>query len=93
VAWNAENRNYRIKSISGVSPGAALALASRPCSLATSPVEVTAAIWTVGVALPLLTQMYGPAVRCKRFSAICRLCGLASMYPAFDWSVLCSWPS
>ena len=21
------------------------------------------------------------------------VCGLASMYPAFDWSVLCSWPS
>ncbi len=30
--------------------------------------------------------MYGPAVRRKRFSSICRLCGLASMYPASDWS-------
>src|ERR1700730_16590614 len=32
--------------------------------------------------------MYGPAVRRKRFSSICRLCGLASMYPASDWSVV-----
>ena len=38
-----------------------------------------------------LTQMYGPAVRCKRF---CRagVSGLASMYPASDWS-MCSGPS
>jgi hypothetical protein len=36
--------------------------------------------------------MYGAAVRRKRFSSICRLCGLASMYPASDWSVLCSGP-
>jgi len=27
-----------------------------------------------------VTQMYGPAVRCKRFSSI-RQYGLASMYP------------
>src|ERR1700730_16651183 len=35
--------------------------------------------------------MYGPAVRCKRF---CRagVSGLASMYPASDWS-MCSGPS
>ena len=42
---------------------------------------------------PHLTRMYGPAVRCKRFSSIWRLCGLASMYPASDWNVLCSGPS
>src|ERR1700683_5030124 len=35
--------------------------------------------------------MYGPAVRRKRFSSSCRLCGLASMYPASVWSV-CSGP-
>src|SRR6266481_7828116 len=39
-----------------------------------------------------LTPMYGPAVRCKRFRQPGR-CGLASMYPASDWSVLCSGPS
>jgi hypothetical protein len=39
------------------------------------------------------TAMYGAAVRCKRLSSICRLGGLASMYPASDWSVLCSGPS
>src|SRR6266496_2521189 len=33
----------------------------------------------------LLTPMYGPAVRCKRFRQPGR-CGLASMYPASDWS-------
>jgi hypothetical protein len=36
-------------------------------------------------------HMYGPAVRRKRVSSICRLFGLASMYPASDWSV-CSGP-
>src|SRR6516162_1702415 len=39
----------------------------------------------------LLTPMYGPAVRCKRFRRSWR-CGLASMYPASDWSI-CSRPS
>jgi len=39
-----------------------------------------------------LTRMYGPAARCKRFRQPGR-CGLASMYPASDWSVLCSGPS
>jgi hypothetical protein len=34
-----------------------------------------------------MTQMYGPAVRCKRFRRAVG-CGLASMYPAFDWSGL-----
>jgi hypothetical protein len=29
----------------------------------------------------------------QEVSSICRLCGLASMYPASDWSVLCSGPS
>jgi hypothetical protein len=38
-----------------------------------------------------LTLMYGPAVRCKRFPRSWR-CGLASMYPASDWS-MCSRPS
>jgi len=38
-----------------------------------------------------LTRMYGPAVRCKRFLDS-GSCGLASMYPASDWSV-CSEPS
>jgi hypothetical protein len=38
--------------------------------------------------IPSLIQMYGPAVRCKRFSSIWQ-CGLASMYPVSDWS--CSW--
>jgi hypothetical protein len=33
-----------------------------------------------------LTRMYVPAVRRKRFSSICRRCGLASMYPASAWS-------
>ena len=33
-----------------------------------------------------MTRMYGPAVRCKRFRQPGR-CGLASMYPASDWSV------
>src|ERR1700730_3357424 len=36
--------------------------------------------------------MYGPAVRCKRFRQPGG-CGLASMYPASDWRVLCSGPS
>src|ERR1700716_1616939 len=40
----------------------------------------------------IFTRMYGPAVRCKRFRQPGR-CGLASMYPASDWSVLCSGPS
>ena len=35
-----------------------------------------------------LTQMYGPAVRCKRFRRSGG-CGLASMYPVSDWSL--SW--
>ena len=39
-----------------------------------------------------MTPMYGPAVRCKRFRRSWR-CGLASMYPASDWSALCSEPS
>jgi hypothetical protein len=39
-----------------------------------------------------LTLMYGPAVRCKRFVDPVAS-GLASMYPASDWSVLCSGPS
>jgi hypothetical protein len=33
------------------------------------------------------SRMYGPAVRCKRVLAIWQMCGLAWMYPAFDWSV------
>jgi hypothetical protein len=41
----------------------------------------------------LLTRVYGPAVRCKRISPSWRMCALASMYPAFDWSLLCSAPS
>src|SRR5215468_5682572 len=38
-----------------------------------------------------MTQLYGPAVRCKRFRRSWR-CGLALLYPASDWSV-CSGPS
>jgi len=38
-----------------------------------------------------MTLMYGPAVRCKRFVEL--VSGLASMYPAFDWSSVGSWPS
>jgi hypothetical protein len=38
-----------------------------------------------------MTLMYGPAVRCKRFVDLV-VSGLASMYPAFDWSI-CSGPS
>jgi len=34
-----------------------------------------------------VTQMYGPAVRCKRFVDLV-VSGLASMYPASDWSIL-----
>src|SRR3984893_14832345 len=45
------------------------------------------------VDLTKMTLMHGPAVRCKRVSSIWRTCGLASMYPASDWSVLCSEPS
>jgi hypothetical protein len=41
---------------------------------------------------PSLTRMYGPAARCKRFLRSGRY-GLASMYPASAWSVLCSGPS
>src|SRR5207249_7722876 len=33
------------------------------------------------IAPPVLTRMYGPAVRCKRTSSSWRMCGLASMYP------------
>src|SRR5437660_3849392 len=33
-----------------------------------------------------MIRMYGPAARCKRFRQPGR-CGLASMYPASDWSV------
>ena len=36
--------------------------------------------------------MYGPAVRCKRFVDLV-VSGLASMYPASDWGMLCSGPS
>src|SRR5262245_51076108 len=36
----------------------------------------------------MLTRMYGPAVRCKRFPRSGE-CGLASMYPVSDWSL--SW--
>jgi hypothetical protein len=39
----------------------------------------------------LLTPMYGPAVRCKRFVELA-VSGLASMYPVSDWS-MCSGPS
>ena len=46
-----------------------------------------------GLPVIIVTHMYGPAVRCKRVSSIWRTCGLASMYPASDWSVLCSEPS
>ena len=35
---------------------------------------------------PLVTPMYGPAVRSKRFIDQV-VSGLASMYPAFDWSI------
>jgi hypothetical protein len=35
----------------------------------------------------LLTQCYGPAVRCKENLGELVVSGLASMYPAFDWSV------
>jgi hypothetical protein len=38
-----------------------------------------------------MAHMYGPAVRRKRVSSICRPFGLASMYPASDWS-MCSGP-
>src|SRR5260221_3662917 len=40
-----------------------------------------------------MTQLYGPAVRCKRISSSWGTCGLASMYPASDWSISCSRPS
>jgi hypothetical protein len=40
----------------------------------------------------ILDPMYGPAVRCKRFRRSGG-CGLASMYPASDWSLSCSRPS
>src|SRR5258705_8680424 len=33
----------------------------------------------------ILTRMYGPAVRCKRFVDLVAS-GLASMYPVSDWS-------
>jgi hypothetical protein len=33
--------------------------------------------------------MHGPAMRCKRLVDLVA-CGLASMYPGFDWSVLWS---
>src|SRR5215831_18455114 len=29
----------------------------------------------------------------RELSSSWRMCGLASMYPAFDWSFWCSWPS
>jgi hypothetical protein len=45
----------------------------------------------VGPDPPLVTHLYGPAVRRKRVSSSCQLCGLASMYPASVWSV-CSGP-
>jgi len=38
-----------------------------------------------------MTQLYGPAVRCKRFPRSGG-CGLALLYPASDWSA-CSGPS
>jgi hypothetical protein len=34
-----------------------------------------------------IDPMYGPAVRCKKTSPS-GMCGLASMYPAFAWSLL-----
>jgi hypothetical protein len=42
---------------------------------------------------PLLTQMYGPAVRSKGIFDELMVSGLASMYPAFVWSALSSGPS
>jgi hypothetical protein len=33
-----------------------------------------------------MTQLYGPAVRCKSFVDLV-VSGLASMYPASDWSI------
>jgi len=43
--------------------------------------------WLRSLGLPqLMTQMYGPAVRSKRFVDQV-VSGLASMYPAFDWSI------
>jgi hypothetical protein len=42
---------------------------------------------------PSLTLMYGPAVRCKKISPSWGVCDLASMYPAFVWSLLCPGPS
>jgi hypothetical protein len=32
-------------------------------------------------------------VRCKKFFDELAVSGLASMYPAFDWNMSCSWPS
>src|SRR6266568_1036817 len=52
-------------------------------------IEPTQSEWEA--AIDFLTRMYGPAARCKRFRQPGR-CGLASMYPAFDWSI-CSGPS
>jgi hypothetical protein len=37
-----------------------------------------------------IDPMYGLAVHCKRSSSSWRMRGLASMYPVFDWSLLCS---
>src|SRR5262245_2649202 len=39
-----------------------------------------------------LTLMYGPAGCRKKFFDPA-VGGHASMYPAFDWSVFCSWPT
>jgi hypothetical protein len=41
----------------------------------------------------ILTRMYGPAVRRKRVFVELAVSGLASMYPASDWSVLRFGPS
>ena len=54
-----------------------------------------------GDGLSAFDPMYGPAVRCNVWSgralqvdfAELAVSGLASMYPASDWSVLCSGPS
>src|SRR3984893_11209903 len=79
-------------------PGAGLLMAHRVESLRCEGSDAIGAKRTCRerrerVDLTKMTPMYGPAVRCKRVSSIWRTCGLASMYPASDWSVLCSEPS
>jgi hypothetical protein len=67
-------------------------LLNRPAMSAFRAKRTWPVVW-IRSSPPLLTQcMVRPCVA-RELSSSWRMCGLASMYPAFDWSIWCSWPS